>query len=759
MNTGEYGPVKRILPSALLIALSAGGLFAAVKPREVADEDIDRVIEETVRYLYAQQNARTGLWSDVSHHAGVNCHTGASALALFALLETGQHPEDPRMKRALDALVKKRVNTLYVVAVRTMALSMAVTRVKGSPYLKALKADVAWLTRHAQRHGAWGYGGPEREGDNSCSQFALLALWEADRAGVAVKPSLIRRIEGVWAKRQQADGGWKYTGQDDIKGRSTTPMTAAALASMYICRDISSTASGPYRFQKNLDSAWRLLISGLNKGYIGNGYLAFCVQRVGMATGRKFLGEMDWFQVGASVLCKPRPLGKSYGGRWGSIVRASFELIFLARGRIPLTYNKLQYGAEENWNHHNRDVPRFTEYMRRNFEQRMRWQVVKLTEDVTQMLDAPILLISGARALKFTGADWAKLREYTLRGGTLLFVPSRKSEEFLKSVTSALRNLYKDQRRLVGDYYTVEKLPADHPVYSVNQTIENGDEEAPLWGLSDGTRLLAIVSARDVAASWQRYARVGGRIDYKLGANFFFYATGGNPMRRRMRPVFAGSAREVRHHVKVAWLKHDGNWHTQPHALKYVSQKLTAENRVGIKLDVGVPIEAGRLRRYHLLWLTASREFDLTDAQIDALRGCVNRGGMLFVNVIGGSKKVRRRVRRMFDRLFSDTAVAQGFAGPDCPLVTGVCGDFRGPNLTKLRIRRSVAWRKAAPKMPGLRLRLYEKDNRVVAIFAPYGIHDTLDGHAGYGAMSYLPAPARAIAANIVLYALVNSKR
>jgi len=748
--------VKKIAIALLAASLWTGCLLGAVGPREVTDEDIDRVIAETVRFLYAQQNAKTGLWGDVSHHAGVNTHTGASALALFALLEAGEHPEDARMKRGLDAIVDARVKTLYVVAVRTMALSMAVSRVKDSPYLKPLKEDVAWLTRNAGSHGAWGYSGAEREGDNSCSQFALLALWEADRAGVAVKASLIRRLEVVWTKRQQKDGGWKYTGQDDIKGRSTPSMTAAALASIYICRDISSLVSGHYRFQKNLDAGWRFLLDRISPAYIRDGYLAFCVQRVGMTTGRKFLGKMNWFAAGAAEVCKPRPLGKSYSGRWGGTVRAAFELIFLARGRIPLTYNKLRYGAEVNWNYHNRDVPRFTEYMRRNFERRMRWQVVSLDEDVTEMLDAPILLVSGTRAVEFSRDEWIKLREYSLRGGTLLFVRSGKGEAFGKSVKAALEGLYADQRKLVGDYYTLRKLPADHPVYSANQIIEKGPERAPLWGLSDGTRLLAIICDRDVAASWQRYARAGGRLDYKLGANFYFYATGGNPTRRRMRPVFAGSAKKATRHVKIAWLKHGGNWHTQPHALKYVSRKLTAENRVDIKLDVGVPIEAGRLRRYDLLWLTASRRFDLTDAQIKALREYVDRGGMLFANVIGGAKKPRRRLRDVFDRLFSVGEISRSLPAPNSPLMTGVCGDFRGPNLAKIKVKRTLAWRNASLKSPGLNFRVYKKGERIVAVFAPYGVHDTLDGHAGHGAMSYLPVPARAIAANIILYALAN---
>ena len=748
--------MERIIVAAISIGLLASGSWGQVRPREVADEDVDRVTGEIVRYLYARQNGKSGLWPHY-HHQMVPLG-GPSALALFALLEAGEHPSEKGMKLGLDALVKLDTNNLYVIAVRTMVLAQAVRKVDEPLYRDRLKKDVAWLTKNATQHGAWGYSGPERNGDNSCSQFALLALWEADRAGIEVSSGLIRRAESVWAKRHQDDGGWTYAGIPNLEAKSTVPMTAAALASLFICRDISSTASGPYKHQEHLDKGWEFLIARLPPKYIENGYLAFCVQRVGMTTGRKFLGKMDWFQAGAKVLCEPTPYGRPFRGTYGPDIRAAFELIFLARGRIPLTYNKLQHGAAEDWNFHNRDVPRFTEYMRRNFEQRMRWQVVKITDDVQILLDAPVLLVSGVRALELDEQQWAKLREYTLRGGTLLFIPSNRSKAFLESAKAGLQQLYQNQRGLVQEYYQWEQLPADHPVYSAKHEIRRGDRVAPLWGVSDGTRLLAILCERDIAAGWQRYSRTrSGRIDHELGANFFFYATGGNPMRSRMRPVFAGIGRVVRHHIKVAWLKHEGNWCSQPHALKYVSEKLTAENRAAIDLTVGVPIAPQALKGYHVLWMTGSRKFALSEQELAALRAYCNAGGTLVVNAVAGSQEFHESARTMFDDLFAGQGVGMGFVGPGCPLVTGKCGDFRGPNLTDKKLRRTLAWQKLQPKAPDLMLQMYQKGSRTVAIYAEYGIHDTLDGHAGYGAMSYLPPAARDIAANIVLHAYVSS--
>jgi hypothetical protein len=745
-----------------LVLATAVAADIEVKAREVADQDIDRVIGETIRYLYARQSAKTGLWP-WRHRGGAQevPRGGPSALATFALLEAGRNPQEEALERALQALIKLKTDNLYVRAVRTMALSLAVT-VTGrerSRYREPLKQDVAWLTRSAVRHGAWGYRGPERQGDNSCSQFALLALWEADRAGITVNPALIRRVEATWLARQRDDGGWIYVGQTGIEGKSTAPMTAAALASLYICRDATGLASGTYRHQDDLDRGWAFLVDRLSPDYIGNGYLAFCIQRVGLTTGRKFIGDMDWFEAGARVLCKPTPYGRRYRGPWGPGVRAAFELIFLARGRIPLTYNKLQHGREDDWNLHSRDLARFTEYMRRNYEQRMRWQIVDVTQSVQDMLDAPVLMISGIKPLDLTTDQWAKLREYSLRGGLLLFVPTKGSEAFVESAARGLRELYAEQRKLLGAHYALQPVPAGHPIYTARHKLRQGRTAAAMQGVSDGTRYIALICERDVAAGWQRFSRLEGKLDHQIGANLFYYATGGNPLHRRMRPVFVGTGTAVRHRVKVGWLKHGGGWYSQPHAVAYVSQKLTAENWAAIDLKVGVEINPAALGGYHLLWMTGTEAFTLADEQVRALRQYLSDGGMLFVNAVGGSLGFRRSAQEMLDAILAGGGLSEGLLGDRSPLVTGKAGDFRGPNLSKRPLRRTQAWRASVPRESGLKLQTYEKGGRIAIVFGPYGVHDTLDGHTAYGAMSYLPPVARDVAANVVLYALANSRR
>jgi hypothetical protein len=401
--------------------------------------------------------------------------------------------------------------------------------------------------------------------------------------------------------------------------------------------------------------------------------------------------------------------------------------------------------------------------MRRNFERRMRWQVVRVTDDVQRMLDAPILLVSSARPLTLTAKQWVKLREYTLRGGTLLLVATGGSESFLDSARKALADLYAPQRKLAGRHYALERLPAGHPVYTAYQKFPRGPVMAPMWGVSDGTRLLAILCARDLAAPWQRRMTTTRRDDFMLGANLFLYATDGNDLASRLRPVFPGADREPKYHVRVAWIRHNANWCSQPHALRYLSQKLTAENRVAIDLDVGACLTAKELRGRHLTWLTGSSKLELTAEEIEALRDWLWAGGTLFVNAAGGSREFNRSAEAMLARLLDGAPPEPVDVGSDSPLITGKCGEFRGPPIRAVpspdgsgppqpALRRTKALRLAVPD-PAPPLKVYTLDGRVAVIHAPFGIHDTLDGHTAAGARSYMPDAARDLAANVVLLA------
>lgn len=749
--------MKRFFLLAVWIAaLPLASADAAV--RETSDQDVDRAIEAAKSYLWSRQN-EGGHWQHVHYEYNYRLPDHfTTAICTYALLEAGERVKDnPKLAAAVKYLAEQKLGNLQAVALRSMALGRVIADDKKSPYRKQLTEDLKWLLGSGKTRfgGSWGSGGPDPNGDNMCNQFGLMAMWESRQAGLKLRMDIFNLAERAWVKRQQKNGGWPFAEVGGIVVDTDVRMTAAGLSSLYICWDVTTTASGQYKFHKNMDAAWQYLDKNFNPDFINNNYSAYCIQQLGMLSGRKFIGKDDWYAIAAAKLAEPQPAGSEYNtGDWGPIVRAAFELLLLARGRTPLTFNKLNYGETTSWNFHPRDIARFTDYMKYNYERPMRWQVVTLADDVKTLQDAPLVFLGGDKALPLTEKDWSLLRDYTLRGGTLLFVPSQNSKPFIESAKSAIETLYNEQKKEAGRYYKLEQLPADHPLYSVQQKIPGGDKAMPLWAVGDGTRPMAIICGRDIASAWQRKAETAMKRDFDMGVNLFMFTTGKNSLSSRMRPVFTirGDG-DIRHTAKVAWLKHNGNWNTQPYALESLSEKLVAENRLKLKITKGCPITTEALKGQHLLWMTGTDAFTLSDAEKNALKRYLENGGTLFVNAVGGERGFDSSVRRLLLELRDDMRLSDGEADIACPLYTGVNGDFRGPKITGMNdLKRTIALRTADARASSP-LYLYNRGDNIMMIHAGRGIHDTLDGHTAFGAKSYMPDTARDLAANVVLYA------
>jgi hypothetical protein len=333
----------------------------------------------------------------------------------------------------------------------------------------------------------------------------------------------------------------------------------------------------------------------------------------------------------------------------------------------------------------------------------------------------------------------------------MIMLPVHGNATFLTSAKEHLDKLYDQQRRQSPGLYELRLLEDAHPLYSVHDRIAGGAKAMPIWGVSDGSRLIAAVCENDIACAWQRQSLVRDKSSFSLGVNLLMYAAGGNEMLMRLRPVFQPMRGKVLHTVKIARLVHGGNWNTQPYALEYLSGKLKVENRVEIDVRPPAGADPDRLKGDDLIWVTGTSAFTLTDSDVQALGQHVDQGGMLFFNAVGGSQEFTVSARAAITRIIGERDIAQGTVSSDSALMTGKCGEFRGPPIEKLKRTakfKQLTGDEASP------LRIYQTANRIAIVLAPYGIHDTMDGHTAHGAVSYMPDSARDLAANIVLYAL-----
>jgi len=191
----------------------------------------DRVEVPAAGVVEDQQRA-DGSWIDMM----MGQHGGISALCTLALLNSGVEPGDEAMQRALAFLRRIQPEKTYVVSLQTMVFA----RAEPEKHLLLIRRNVKWLekvqTVEGRNKGAWSYpylGGTT--GDNSNSQFALLALYEAERVGVVANERTWQLAKKYWEDGQnKEDGSWGYTKTDN---RGTGSMTCAGISALVIAAD------------------------------------------------------------------------------------------------------------------------------------------------------------------------------------------------------------------------------------------------------------------------------------------------------------------------------------------------------------------------------------------------------------------------------------------------------------------------------------------------------------------------------------------
>ena len=254
-----------------------------------------------------------GNWAEWPGYEG-----GVTALCTLALLNSGVPADDPVVRKAVNYLRGLELDKTYSVALQTMALCAA----EPKKDMLLIRRNVQWLEAHqikeGPRKGCWSYPGPG--GDNSNAQFAVLALYDAQRVGVEVSRETWELAANYWRTTQNDDGSWGYvpgdagTGSMTCAGIGGLAVSAAALESgdatvenghVVCCR--------PHEVDDNLDRAIEWLGNRFsvthNPRPDGGGqsclyYYLYGLERAGRLTGRRFIGDHDWYREGAEFLVR-----------------------------------------------------------------------------------------------------------------------------------------------------------------------------------------------------------------------------------------------------------------------------------------------------------------------------------------------------------------------------------------------------------------------------------------------------------------------
>ena len=346
----------------------------------------------------------------------------------------------------------------------------------------------------------WGYPDRGDRPDNSNTQYALLGLYEAHRAGVKIEPEVWRSIREFYTRTQKADGSWSY--RADVKAPSLT-MTTAGLCGLLIagmelnegrekfmpdgsvenCGNYGDEENRPVR--KALDWIGEHFPSAKDIGTYPHSdvlpasptyYSLYGIERAGRLSGQRFFGKHDWYRVGCEFLVNNQQADGSWKGNSVDgypILATSFALLFLSRGRTPVLISKLAYGPAGE--------PGLEQRPQRHPQSCGVHQPRAVQEETaclagvrspapacadghalaSELLQTPIVYISGHKAFDLKPVEKQMLREYIENGGFIFAEACCGRDEFDASFRKLIDDLFDEEYRL-------KRLPADHPIWTAS---------------------------------------------------------------------------------------------------------------------------------------------------------------------------------------------------------------------------------------------------------------------------------------------------
>ena len=197
------------------------------------DPPIKAAIEKGVAYLRAKAGGQFG---------------GYNALCIYAMLKAKVKASDPAITGVVAKILQKIQNSgsykppehhVYEAGVDLMALEAA----DGEKHKEAIASIVKYLLAEQLPNGSWDYPAKNNDGDTSITQYAVLGLWAARRAGVEVPTDAWNRAAQWYIKTQlkgKGGGAFSYHPAAQVAGdldrNPSHSMTAAGAGSLMVTK-------------------------------------------------------------------------------------------------------------------------------------------------------------------------------------------------------------------------------------------------------------------------------------------------------------------------------------------------------------------------------------------------------------------------------------------------------------------------------------------------------------------------------------------
>ncbi len=169
-----------------------------------------------------------------------NLDSGQASIAALALIKSGLPVNDPGIITCLEKIQPSFTGPAYKPLTHhaqglyeASMVVLALVNIAHEDYKPQIDAASQYIIGRQLASGGWDY--TERtQGDESISQYCLLALWEAENAGIVVPPVVWDRAARFYLSVQASGGSWTYHRDAPNQGE-TISMTAAGIGSLMLC--------------------------------------------------------------------------------------------------------------------------------------------------------------------------------------------------------------------------------------------------------------------------------------------------------------------------------------------------------------------------------------------------------------------------------------------------------------------------------------------------------------------------------------------
>lgn len=743
--------------------------------QEVTAETVRQSVAQGITYL-KDQRLRDGSWAKRTAVGDV------TALATLALLNAGEDPDSKIIRESLDYIESQMVGgelSTYSASLKIMTLAMADP--DGKRYRRDIQSMVDWLIDQQSRAGGWSYGlGGGGDGDSSNSQFAILALHEASKMGIEINQRVWEKSENYWKACFVEGGGFGYKRND---GRPTGSMTCAGISSWIIIeenlenfRDLVKGSRavccnavdrlGPV--EKSIEKLGRNFGTRSNNGV--QYYYLYALERAGRLSGQRFFGPHDWYRAGASTIVSKQ--SKVTGAWKGSapgedveVIATSMALLFLAKGKRPVAIGKYQYGDDRQWNQHPKGVHYLTRELEKQWETKLNWQTVRsIDATVDNLLESPVLHISGSDAINLSQFQKTNLKKYIETGG-FLFAEAcdgegcRDGRAFDRSFRELMAELFPES--------DLQALPTDHPLWTAHHAILP-NAERPLLGLQACCRTSVIYCPKNLSCYWnikrpafKRFiaqnpnAKLQQRVDYcsQLGVNVIAYATGRQLREKGETPKLEednATSVLVNRSLNFPKLIHSGGSDEAPNAWKNILKQLDS---VGLQVSLEkkmVNADISQLADFPIVFMHGRSEFRFDTDQRESLNAYLESGGFIFADAICSNPAFSQSLKNEIQEITGQQlkpipADHEMFSAT----YTGRKVDRVALRIKDTTVEGGFRQSTVAPEFLGLEL-----NGRLVVVLSKYDLSCAMENAAVSQCDGYTRQDAEKLAFNVLLYAL-----